>query len=177
MILIGLTGAATSGKGVVSKRLSQKHAFTACRFAEPLKQMLSVGLSLTHEQLDGREKSVPMARFGGLTPRHLMQTLGTEWGRRMVHSDLWIDLWREKLASMGELIVVDDLRFPNEAQAVRDKGGIIWRVVRPGVPILDHPSERMQAEIVADATLINSTSINALCALVDAEVQKLIHGA
>lgn len=177
MILIGLTGAATSGKGVVSKRLSQKHGFHACRFAEPLKQMLSAGLGLTHEQLDGREKSLPMDRFGGLTPRHLMQTLGTEWGRRMVGSDLWIDLWRAKLSGQTGLVVVDDLRFPNEAQAIRDMGGLIWRVLRPGVEVMDHASERYHAEIHADTTLMNTASISALCALVDAEANKITHGA
>ncbi|CAB5220449.1 hypothetical protein UFOVP233_79 [uncultured Caudovirales phage] len=177
MILIALTGAATSGKGIVSKRLAQRHDFHACRFAEPIKQMLGQGLGLTHEQIDGREKALPMERFGGLTPRHLMQTLGTEWGRRMVHSDLWINLWKEKLPGMGDLVVVDDLRFPNEAMAVRQMGGIIWRVIRPGVPVSDHPSERLQAEISVDATLLNTSSIGALCGLVDAEVQKALNRA
>jgi hypothetical protein len=38
--------------------------------------------------------------------------------------------------------IITDTRFPNEAQAIKDKGGIIIRVDRPGVkPINDHPSE------------------------------------
>lgn len=38
--------------------------------------------------------------------------------------------------------IITDCRFPNEAQAVKDKGGIIIRIDRPGVnPINDHPSE------------------------------------
>lgn len=176
MKLIAVTGMATSGKGVVSSRLSKHHGFHACRFAEPLKQMLAVGLGLTYEQLDGREKSTPLPRFGGKTPRHLMQTLGTEWGRRTVGSDLWINILREKMPGMGALVVVDDLRFPNEAAAIRDMGGQVWRVIRPGVEVSTHSSERLQASITADVTLMNTGTIGALNALVDAEVSKLLNG-
>lgn len=176
MILVGITGSATSGKSIVSRHLAHRHGFQVSRFAEPVKRMLAVGLGLTAEQLDGRDKHEPIPEFGGLTSRHLMQTLGTEWGRRMVHSDLWVDLWRRSVAGMTGPMVVDDLRFPNEAQAIRELGGTIWRVVRPRVPIMDHPSERCMAEIAVDRTILNTSTIAALAREVDAAAADLQGG-
>lgn len=173
-VLIALTGAATSGKSLVSRRLSETHGFKTCRFAEPIKRMLGVGLGLTAEQLDGSEKQSPIPEFGGLTTRHLMQTLGYEWGRRMVHSDIWITAWKRDLARQGNLVVVDDLRFPNEAMAIRELGGIIWRVNRPGVPVLDHASERASREIAVDQVVQNISTINALMQAVDAQVSLVL---
>jgi dephospho-CoA kinase len=174
MILVALTGSATSGKGIVSKRLTDFHSFHATRFADPIKRMLSVGLGLTMEQLDGREKQAPIAEFGGLTARHLMQTLGTEWGRRMVHSDVWVNAWRRNLSEYGDRIVVDDLRFPNEALLIRALGGTIWRINRPSVPVLDHASERFVREIAVDREIQNLTTINALTATIDDAVHDMI---
>lgn len=173
MIIIALTGAATSGKGIVSKRLTEYHDFRATRFADPIKRMLSVGLGLTEDQLDGRDKQTPIAEFGGLTARHLMQTLGTEWGRRMVHSDVWVNAWRRHLSAYGDRIVVDDLRFPNEAMCIRSLGGIIWRVNRPSVPVMDHVSERYVREIAVDREILNTSTIGALAAVVDSAVHEV----
>lgn len=173
MIIIALTGAATSGKGIVSKRLTDYHDFFPTRFADPIKRMLAVGLGLSAEQLDGREKQTPMPDFGGLTPRHLMQTLGTEWGRRMVHSDVWVNAWRRHMSTYGDRIVVDDLRFPNEAMCIRALGGTIWRVNRPSVPVMDHVSERFIREIAVDREIQNASTISALAAAVDAIVWEM----
>lgn len=175
MIIIGLTGAATSGKGLVSARLQDRHGFTVSRFAEPIKAMLAVGLGLTHEQLDGAEKHLPIPELGGLTTRHLMQTLGTEWGRIRVHSDLWVNAWRRIVPDVDRL-VVDDVRFPNEALAIRGMGGVIWRVDRPSVPVMNHVSERSMREIAVDGTIQNTTTIAALHAATDATVEAFLAG-
>lgn len=75
------------------------------------------------------------------TPRHLMQTLGTEWGRKCIADDLWIQIWRLKTCRYP-MVVADDVRFPNEAQVIKEMGGEIWRIERPGnVNQEDHASE------------------------------------
>lgn len=169
-IIIGLTGPATSGKGIVSARLVSHHGFVATRFAEPIKRMLAVGLGLTPEQLDGFSKHDPIRELGGLTPRHLMQTLGTEWGRRMVHSDVWVTAWRSMVPD-ADRIVVDDLRFPNEAMEVRSMGGAIWRIFRPNVQPIEHASERAMREIAVDSTIKNLSTIAALHEAADKAVE------
>lgn len=173
-IIIGLIGIAGSGKTLVARHLVERHGFVRQRFAGPLKEMIKVGLGLTNEQLDGTGKNDPIAWAGGCTPRHMMQTLGTEWGRRMIHSDIWINRWRFIVESeSSDLIVVDDVRFPNEAAALRDVGGKLWRVYRPGLATSSHASERAQAQISEDILINNATSIAEMIRSVDAVVNQI----
>ena len=69
----------------------------------------------------------------GATPRSLMQMIGTDWGRRMIREDLWIDLWRREVAAVPEdvVVVIDDCRFPNEhAECLAQGNTIVFRVER-----------------------------------------------
>jgi hypothetical protein len=170
-LIIGVVGPAGSGKSAVAKHLVTKYGFFRMRFAENLKAMLKVGLGLSDEQIDGDLKMVPLPEFGGCTPRHIMQTLGTDWGRRLIHSDVWVSAWRKKLPGTG-LVVVDDVRFPNEAAAIKSEGGFLWRIDRPGIEAMahDHPSERFQAQIATDITLVNETNLFDLMLKVDAKM-------
>lgn len=65
---------------------------------------------------------------GGATPRSLMQMIGTDWGRRMIREDLWIDLWRREVRSLPEdaKIVIDDCRFPNEYDECDKQGNAFF---------------------------------------------------
>jgi hypothetical protein len=64
--------------------------------------------------------------------RALLQRAGTEAGRRVLGANVWVDaLFREH--EDAPALVVSDVRFPNEAQALTDRGGILIRVDRPGV--------------------------------------------
>lgn len=173
-LLIGIVAPAGSGKTVVAKHLQDRHGFTRMRFAHQLKAMLKVGLGLTDEQLDGADKTVPLPQFGGCTPRHIMQTLGTDWGRRMVHSDIWTNAWRAQVRGVAGAVVVDDVRFPNEAAAIRAEGGILWRVVRPGQSVAEHVSERMLREISTDETLVNDVNLPDLIEKVEHTLRKHI---
>jgi hypothetical protein len=51
----------------------------------------------------------------GVSPRHLMVTLGTEWGRDAVHPDLWVRIWAASLPEAAH-VVAEDVRFPNEVE-------------------------------------------------------------
>jgi hypothetical protein len=128
--LIAFTGRAGAGKSTAAYYLSEGRGFTRMRIAGPLKAMLRA-IGLTDREIDGDLKERPCARLNGRTPRHAMQTLGTEWGRALIHPDFWIDLFvsdvRERL-SFGESVVVDDLRFPNEEEVIRKLGGVIVHV-------------------------------------------------
>lgn len=96
------------------------------------------------EFLSGSRKEEVVPVFGK-TARQLMQTLGTEWGRDMVSSSLWVDLCRERdikpAVESGLSVVVEGTRFQNEVQCVRDLGGIVVRVNRPGCGCDGHRSE------------------------------------
>ncbi len=158
--IVAFTGLAGSGKSTAAAHLVHCHGFQRVRFAGPLKAMLAA-LGLTSEQIDGSEKETPCDLLGGKTPRYAMQTIGTEWGRDLIASDLWIRAWKAAVAKVpaGVPVVVDDCRFPNEAEAVRAAGGVIVRIDRPGAGAgaAGHVSEQHQIE--AATTICNDTSI------------------
>lgn len=144
-VLVGLCGPARVGKSTVASFLVREFGYIPLKFAGPLKDMLAV-LGLDEEQLEGGDKESPCAWLGGRTPRYAMQTLGTEWGRELMHEDLWVHVWRRRaMRHLGEghRLVVDDIRFPNELRAIQSLGGIAYRVVRSGhtPPASEHASE------------------------------------
>lgn len=158
-MIIGIAGHRGSGKSAAAAILVQR-GFVRQRFAQPLKDMLkSVGL--TDEHVDGSLKEAPCELLGGATPRHAMQTLGTEWGRELLHPDLWIILWRAR-ARTTPFVVVDDVRFPNEVEAIRAEGGTVWRIKRPGCIGDGHVSESYISDLAVDREIDNSGDLDFL---------------
>jgi hypothetical protein len=115
--------------------------------------------------------------------RWLMQSLGTEWGRQCVRSDLWIAIARTKAEAWmrlngGRPVVFDDMRFRNEMQAILDLGGHAWRIERNSAQVATaHASEgELDGEMML--TLANDGSIADLHDLVDGAIAGLsrLHG-
>lgn len=152
--IIGICGYIGSGKTTAANALIEI-GYTRVRFAETLKNMLKC-LGLTDAQVDGADKEKVHSYFGK-TPRYMMQTLGTEWGRNLINKDIWILDWAYRVGNTGGAIVIDDMRFPNEVQAIRDLGGFILRIDRAHKSD-DHPSEDL-SHITADHTIFNTVSI------------------
>ena len=158
--LIAFTGLAGSGKSTAAQHLVKNHGFQRLRFAGPLKDMMRA-LGLTEAEIEGDRKEMPCDLLGGKTPRYAMQTIGTEWGRDLISPDLWIRAFNAALAKVpaGVPIVVDDCRFPNEADAITAAGGVLVRIVRPGAGAgaAGHSSEAHQlpalTEIQNDVSL------------------------
>lgn len=96
----------------------------------------------------------------GKTPREAMQSLGTEWGRELIHPDIWVTAWSNYVFKIGAgYVVVDDVRFLNEINAVRNRNGIIVRVERPGQDetlFKDHVSEKEWRDAEYDHKLVNT---------------------
>lgn len=73
--------------------------------------------------------------------RRLLQRLGTEAGRQTLWDSIWIDAALAGLPDNAR-VVVSDARFFNEFDAIRDRGGDVWRIEREGIgPANDHASE------------------------------------
>lgn len=117
--IIGFVGKAQSGKSTAATQLVNKHGFVRLRFADTLKSML-YAMGLTEREVDGDLKQKECELLGGNTPRYAMQTLGTEWGRRLIGPNIWVDCLARKLEQhiRGGVtkFVVDDVRFLNEAK-------------------------------------------------------------
>lgn len=155
-IIIGLTGKAQSGKTTASKWLINDYGFVRVRFADTLKRMLKK-FGLSDEHVDGKMKEEPLEILCGKTVRFAMQTLGTEWGRMMIGEDVWVRAAMNAVSKIPhERVVMDDLRFVNEAQAIKAMGGFIIRTVRPGfegMQLTGHASETEMDRITADYEL------------------------
>lgn len=150
-MLIGFTGPAGAGKSTAAAALVEWLGFVRHRFADPLKRALAA-LGASEAMLEGHLKAEPVDLFCGRTPRHAMQTLGTEWGRELIGADFWVNAWRRGLPADGH-VVVDDVRFPNEVAAIRQARGIIVAIDRPGLAAGGHVSERGGLE--ADMRITN----------------------
>ena len=144
--LIGLySSAAQSGKTTVSRELELR-GFVRVPFAEPMKLMIDallVEMGRTPGEVRWllHEDKEEVLEELGVSSRHLLQTLGTEWGRQCISPDVWLKVWRAR-AKRYERVVVDDVRFENEAELLRSLGGDVWRVQREGVANLStHASE------------------------------------
>lgn len=132
--VIALTGEAGSGKSAAASHLMETFGYEPVKFAFPLKVMLRAyygtqGLEPEEieRRIEGDLKEEPDPYLNGHTPRHAMETLGTEWGRICMGDTFWIDAWRRK-ALQHPKVVVDDCRFDNEAQEVRSLSGEVIRL-------------------------------------------------
>lgn len=136
---------------------------------------------LTDDQLNGSLKETPCALLGGKTPRYAMQTLGTEWGRNLIHPDLWVFIWTryrrsEMRAFPRDRVVADDVRFPNEVDAIHELGGEVWRVHRPGCQSDGHESESYVKGLKVDREIMNDTGIVELDARVNTALALAMRG-
>jgi hypothetical protein len=131
------------------------------------------------------ESDAPWIAEGGesyeepMTVRDLLQILGTEAMRDGLHTNVWVNALMADYKMHPEHFndiangrdtsdgypnwIITDTRFPNEAQAIKDKGGMVIKVERPGVgPVNGHPSEDALKDYNFDYVIHNDGSINDL---------------
>lgn len=133
-------GHARAGKDESAKYLAEHDdGGYQMAFADKLKRILMEMFELSHEHFYGDIKEVELERFPGWTPRKMMQQIGTE-AFRSIWSEVWINhtikgakivLDRNKKDQHG-FVIISDTRFQNEAQAIWNAGGEVWKVTRPG---------------------------------------------
>ena len=139
-MIIGVVGFIGSGKGTVADILVQKHGFKKLSFADTVKDATAAIFGWPRHLLEGdtqesrefRETKDEWwsERFGSdFSPRLALQLMGTEAGRDVFHKDLWVFSLERKLG-MYPNVVIADVRFPNEIDFIRSKGGFVVRVSR-----------------------------------------------
>lgn len=174
-MIIGMTGLAGAGKDTVAKYLADYYGFTVVSFAYPLYQAISAVTGLTIEDLHDREIKEKPLKSLGKSPRELLQSLGTDWGRNMIHKNMWVAVAMERISRLteeGKHVVVTDVRFDNEAVALRLAGGLIWRVSRPGAQscqgaCANHPSEKGVSDDLVNDDIVNDSTLDYLRARAD----------
>ncbi|MGY2919466.1 hypothetical protein [Bradyrhizobium sp. USDA 3262] len=137
MTVVGLAGFAQSGKTTAALYLEKKYGIRRKHIAEPLRAMLAVLLQANGMKADEitrylegdlKEQVIPCL---GVTSRYAQITIGTEWGRELIGQDLWANTWERGIAE-GDSVMNDSVRFPNEADAIRRRGGVVIMIKRPG---------------------------------------------
>jgi hypothetical protein len=168
-MLIAVSGWARAGKDTIADYLVEAHGFTKLSFADPMRAalvrlnpLIHVGGHVTH--LADAVKRIGWEDLKALSPeiRPYLQRLGTEVGRNMFGENFWVDL-AMKEAENYDNVVFADCRFQNEANAVRNAGGEVWRVTRPGFEAAnDHISEHDLDNYIEQITFTNDSTIEAL---------------
>lgn len=178
-IIVGLVAQKQHGKDTYAEGLSVA-GFERVAFADPLKAAAKLIWRLSDEQLHGAEKETPDERWDGLTARHFLQVLGTEAGRH-AHPETWI---RSALLTIDSLpagvpVVVTDVRFPNEFEALKTRGATMVGITRAGMPTGDtHASESQIPDLVqaCDILVRNDGARQSLVDLGALQGMNLRHG-
>jgi hypothetical protein len=165
-IFLVFTGKAGSGKDTAANFLKQHYNFKSVAFADPIRAGMRAICGLEDKHFQHPEKEVVLPEFGK-SPRQMMQTLGTEWGRVSVNQDLWLILAGKKVAEYKEAgynVVITDVRFENEAEWLRSQGGVLVHVIRPnaGTTPHGHASEAGVKQEAKDFLIYNTGTLEDL---------------
>jgi hypothetical protein len=168
-MILGIAGYARVGKDTTADFLVTNHGFKKMSFADPMREALLrlnplITISGNYVELATAVRLSGWEELKTLSPdvRPLMQRLGTEVGRNMFGQNFWVDL-ALKEAQKHENVVFADVRFQNEAQAIKDLGGEVWRVEREGyLPANDHISEHDMDDFSFDYIIRNDYDLNVL---------------
>lgn len=166
MLLIGICGQKGVGKDTLGDYIIQKYNCKQYAFAYPLKKLIKDLFELSDDQLYGSTKEIVDERWN-TTPRKLMQYIGTELFRNQLKNlipelnfeNLWIRKFNDWYAqNKHHNIIISDIRFKDEMEAIKKNGGIIFKVDRK-LPYEDnHASELFFKEVVPDFVLDNNST-------------------
>lgn len=183
--ILGITGKARSGKDEFARLLAEelfelsKKRFVLMAYAAELKERCRRDFDLNWEQLWGEEKEHPDIRYVKpkvtddpeettvyWTAREILQAYGQFF--RTIDPDFWVkELFKTIDATEYENVIITDVRHPNEADPVKNRGGMIIRVTsnREGVPAIhgaNHISETAMDGYAVDYTVANDFTLKEL---------------
>lgn len=142
-MIIGLVGYKQVGKSTVAQHIADKYGYSRFNMKDALiaelkenfPDLLQMLCNVYLMDIDELFKEKPPL------VRALMQNYGSDV-RRKDNDRYWIDKWLEKTAGIKN-VVVDDIRFQNEADAITNQGGVLIRIERDDVATGgDHQSEQ-----------------------------------
>lgn len=149
-LIIGLMGKAGAGKTVTALALQgiDIRKISILNFAGPLKEAAQGLFLLNDAQLYGKLKDEIDSRWG-MTPRRMLQKLGTDCIREIIDPHFWLKRMVMSIdSSPAKVIVIDDVRFQNEAELVLEEGGFNCVIRRDGLTVDDkHPSEQVPVQL------------------------------
>lgn len=139
--LVAINGTIGSGKDTFSQVFID-NGFYRVSFAETLKDAVAAIFGWDREMLEGTTDEARKIREQpdeywsskldrDVTPRWVLQNLGTDVLRRHFHDNIWVFAAENKIRNLPhERVIITDCRFPNELKMIRDNAGTIIEVQR-----------------------------------------------
>lgn len=176
--IIGLTGKARAGKDTFGRMLAtelfrlDRIRFVLIAYANELKRRCQNDFDLSYDQLWGDNKEVPDSRYpkrgsdsSFLSAREILQAYGEFF--RTIDNNFWVNRLFDTIKSKKyKSVIITDIRHPNEADPVREVGGIIIRINRPNNELkihgTNHISETAMDDYVPDFFVDNSGTLDDL---------------
>jgi hypothetical protein len=168
-MIIGIAGHARHGKDTTADFIVGHFGYRKQALADVMKEAMRVVFGWDDRYLYGDLKDKVDPRFG-ISPRHALQSFGTQWGQwelskydsfsEVTGRKLWVN---SLLSRVSGDIVISDVRFPHEADAIHERGGIVILIRRSWYPIdMTHESEQSVEEIRPDFVIRNGSTLEAL---------------
>lgn len=176
-MLVGIKGKMGAGKSKSAEILKDNFKFSEYAMAEPIKKFAEI-LGFTKKELYGtQEDKLRINKFWGISARQFLQKFGTDVCRKHLPtiipemSNIWVqafELYCQK--NKNKNIIVSDVRFQDEANAIKKNGGIIIEIQRPREDEewekieehTQHASETEMDSIKADYVVINNKDLTYL---------------
>ena len=180
MRIIGLNGYARSGKDTVAGLIREIHGdgvkivafadlikLSAARALKACSDPDDVGIDAVRAWADKFKQGYSVRIFdnighqvGGMQGREFLQRYGTEAHRELFGDDFWVDQidWQPDC----DILVFTDVRFDNEAKAIRERGGEVWKIDRPTARPGRHASEQPIDSDLVSCTIINNRDLEHL---------------
>jgi hypothetical protein len=202
-MIIGLSGYAKSGKDTVAEIIQDLtkeaapglhfvNTWEVKKFAGKLKLIASILTGIPEKDFEDQDfKNTELDSEWGfddlnlgieypMTVREFLQKLGTDAIRDGLHKNAWVNALMAdyKPRKMDQYKpsnwIITDCRFPNEAEAIKERGGVIIRIDRPGInPVNAHPSETALDNWDFDYKIANVSDLVALRQSVEVLLNKI----
>lgn len=167
--VVAIVGRAQSGKSTAAGLMSSRGGYRSFSFADPVKRMLltlgeGYGMEARHLWGTDADKNEPLDVLGGKSARFAMQTLGTEW-RDLIDPELYSKHMVRRIdQSDANRIVIDDMRFQHEYDAMVRGGALIIGIEKPGQGTTNgtHASETWDFKTTGIPVIQNDGTLNDL---------------
>jgi len=187
MKILGLTGYKQSGKSTLAMVARTDFNFRPMAFADELKEIVgNLWPAFSDAQLYGELKEEVVKEYGR-SAREVLQVVGTDLFRTY-DPDVWVRALRATIKAYynqmgptsGRTIVIDDIRFDNEAALIHELGGEVWEVRRRAkggrLGADHHPSEQGLIEVTPNMVILNSFGLDEYTAMCQRKLQEFVDG-
>lgn len=161
-MILGFSGKKQSGKTTAIEDLKKRlyDSYAVHNFADSLKIMVvqtlvPAGMKPANlSSIDWVETNKDTLLPCGMTVRQALQFVGTDVFRTL-WPDVWINAWKNRLPAFTgpkavKWLLVADIRFLNEVQAIKDIGGHVIRLTR--APYNDDHASETELDHVPEGT-------------------------